>query len=72
MFTASDPEGNSYNKVYYSPEVRVVADGEEDEHRLDYVFPPFDPEENTWKDYCEEYGVDEEIDPTTLKRVILL
>lgn len=72
LYTAADPEGNSYFRAEYLPEIRVVPKDELEYDRVEYLHEPFKPDENTWEDYCDEYGVDEELDPSDLTRVILL
>lgn len=71
MYTASDPEGNSYNKVYYAPEVKLLPEDEVGNSRLDYIYDNFESAEETLEDYCLENDLDEE-DFDKMRKVVLL
>lgn len=73
MFSASDPEGNSYNSVHYLPEIRYVHAGEEDSYRLEYLYQEFNPEKQTMDEYIDENCLDkEDFEEFDMRPVILL
>lgn len=73
MFTARDPEGNSYNRADYLPEIRLIPKGEEDSYCVEYLYNQFDPEKQTIEEYIDENCLDEDdFDLDNMVKVILL
>lgn len=52
LYTASDDEGNEYNRVHYGPSLRYLPEGESD-YRPETLIPCKEEEEDI-KDWIEE------------------
>lgn len=69
LYTSIDDEGNGYNQICFSPEVRYLSPHEDKRHP-DYLIPERE-EDQILRYWLDENGIEEE-DYKKLKRVVLL
>lgn len=69
LYTAIDDEGNGYNKSVYAPEIRYLANYE-NEKRPEVLIPEKEDGQSD-EEWADEYGFDVE-DIPNFKKVILM